>query len=158
MEVLYNETGAPTSVITIDYVFAPLGGSPGLFQVYTPDQLGANGITLPASSTTALSATIDLRAVRETTLWSNCGQIYNLNLTFLAEDGLTTLLTQSSVVTNVPASTFSSFQWGGESSPIVMGGTLGAFTFRQPQRAMRFSWTNTTATPSTCTARLFVAY
>lgn len=124
---------------------------------YSPTQLGANAVTLPASSSTALTNIIDMRGAKSATLVSICTQIVNIQITFYAEDGATAAGGPYSAMTNVAAAG-NSMHIGSESSIISAGGTASIVGITLPQRALAFDWNNTTATAGTCTARLFVQY
>jgi hypothetical protein len=133
---------------------AALGGK----QVgYTPAQLGMNAATLGASVATAESTFINLTGAREVTILSACGQVYHLNVKLYDNDGTTQVISQNSVVTSIPVAGAST-SFGSEASVVTSAGTLAVAGIRLPQRTMSFSFTNTTATPSTCTARAIVQY
>ena len=130
----------------------------GNFVSYSPTQLGANGITLPASAGTAPTNTVDLRGVKQMTLWAICTQTFSVSANLYKEDGTPFSATYTNVATNGSNGFDNAVTFGSESN---QGGALG-FTagagIRLPQRGIAFQFVNTTATPGTCTARLFLAY
>lgn len=133
-------------------------GGPVNFVSYSPTQLGVNALTEPASGTTALSNIIDTRGVKQATLLATCTQgNWTINVTVYAEDGTTTWNAGSNAATAIGAGIQNILYIGSESTSNVAGGTNGNLV-RFPQRAIAFSFTNASATPGTCTARLFVAY
>lgn len=131
----------------------------GMFYSYAPAQLGINALTEPGSSTSALSNIIDTREAKQMTLHFICTQgAVTLNVQTYAEDGSTTLALVIPV-TAVAAATNATLNIGSDGNPATNTGTLSTTAFiRFPQRAVAFSFTNASATPGTCTARLFVAY
>ncbi len=130
----------------------------GRFVACGPVALGANAITLPASGTTALTNIIDTRGVKQVTLWAACTQVWNMRVNHYAEDGTTLLATQSTILGATTANNPTGVFWGsglGQSiAPFAANINMGAF----PERPLSFAFDNTTVTPGTCTARLFLAY
>lgn len=123
---------------------------------YTPTELGLNAVTLPISSTTGLSAKIDLAGAKEITIFATCGQIFDIRVAVLAEDN-TTVLQTLAVVTAVPAA--GGFLTVGSEAPAnVTAGTLAIAGLRTPLRGVQLQFNNTTANASTCTARALVQY
>jgi hypothetical protein len=143
-----NSTGAP-----------PSGQlqTGGVFTSYSPAQLGANAITLPASASTALTNIIDMRGVKQMTLVGSCTQVVNNNITVYAEDG-TTVMLGGTIAGSTGASANILNTMGSESTLSYVSGGTNLANLKFPLRALSFSWTNTTATPGTCTARLFLSY
>ena len=127
--------------------------SSGRFVACGPVALGANAITLPVSAATANTNIIDTRGVKQATIATTCTQAVTGNLTYYDVDGVT--FYQSLQITGT--SQFPVASIGSDSavqSPTPGSGVAVHFPFR----AISFNWTNTTATPGTCTARLFLAY
>jgi hypothetical protein len=133
--------------------------SSGRFVACGPVALGANAITLPASLTSALTNIIDTRGAREATLSFVCTQgAVTVNVQEYAEDRITPLALVSPL-SAVAAAVNAQITFGSESNPSSNVGTLSsAALVRLPQSAVAFSFTNASATPGTCTARLFLAY
>lgn len=133
--------------------------STGQWISYSAAQLGVNGLTEPGSSTSALSNIIDTRGAKDATLHFVCTQgAITLNVQTYADDGSTTLAVPAPI-SAVAASTNAMISFGSESNPASNTGTLSTTAIvRLPQRALAFSFTNASATPGTCTARLFVQY
>jgi hypothetical protein len=131
----------------------------GQLTTCSPAQLGANALTEPALSTSALTNIIDTRNARQAVLKSSCTQgNITINVQTYAEDGTSTLALVSPV-SALAASTQNDLSISSETNPATISGTLsGTALIRFPQRALAFSWTNASATPGTCTARLFLAY
>lgn len=133
----------------------------GSTTIYTPAQLGANALTEPGSSTSALTNIIDTRGVKQAVLHYNCTQgAISVNIQTYAEDGVTTLALVTPV-TATAAATAAFITIGSESNPAINTGTLAtppAGVVRFPQRALAFSFTNASVTAGTCTARLYVNY
>lgn len=132
---------------------------PGSTAILTPTQLGVNALTEPGSSTSALSSIIDTRGVRELTLMYSCTQgAITINVQTYADDGSTTLALVSPI-SAVAAATNATLHLGSEVNPTGNTGTIsGTAVLRLPARAVAFSFTNASATPGTCTARLYLQF
>lgn len=132
-----------------------LGGN-GMIKV-SPADLGVNALVEPGSSTSANSSIIDLTGASSFTLKFSCTQgNITVNMNTYAEDG-TTLLTTGAVLSAVPAATLTDLYITTQLDMGSTGGTQG-IKFRLPQKAASFSFTNASATPGTCTARMFLVY
>lgn len=128
-------------------------------QVYwSPADLNMNAITLPASAATANSLIVDTKGAKEVVIWGACNQVASLTVNVLDIDATTVLISQS-VATAIPT-TGGEFAMGNESPSNVVGGTAvaGAAGLRTPAPFVSFSFTNSGATPGTCTARLIAQY
>lgn len=134
----------------------------GGYRSYTPAQIGINALALGASATIS-STILDTRFVTKMTLWVNCGQITNIQIQPYLEDGTTidTGITPT-IATNITASQYDMItvgSYGGSGQvDFVQGGTAVTTQFTFPQRAIQILITNTTATPTTCTARAIMQY
>lgn len=128
----------------------------GGYVYYSQAQLGVSAATLPSAGLLVSNA-IDLRGAKSLTVYSNCGQIYNLFINVLDNDG-TTILVQTGIWTNLPASTANITQFYDNTNPVNFGGgTATTTTLRLGSiRAINLVFQNTTATISNCTARAFV--
>jgi hypothetical protein len=154
MALLLSPVGAVHAQKVSDTKYA-LGGN-GMLKV-SPADLGVNALTEPGSSTSALSSIIDLTGATSLTLKFSCTQgNITLNVQTYAEDGTTTLALIP-VLSAVPAATNTDFYATISNDIQSSGGTLGT-KFRLPQKAIAFSFTNASATPGTCTARMFTEY
>ncbi len=147
-------TNIPPGVFSVATVF-------GNFASYSPTQLGANAITLPASGRTVNTNIIDLRGAKQFILYSGCGQINNVETNLYDETGVS-IISLTGTFINFALQNSAPTSWGAifvgsESSQVVQGGSA-INTLRLPLRAISFDWFNTTAVAATCTARLFVAY
>jgi len=124
---------------------------------FSPTQLGANAMTLPASSTSANTNIVDMRGVKEMNLIANCTQgPYSVGFVEYAEDG-TTSVNGVNAITSVAAAVTTEVWIGSESSISAIAGTVSN-AVKLPQRAMAFNFVNSSATPGTCTARLLLQY
>lgn len=130
----------------------------GAMVYYTPAKLGANAITLPASTTTASFPAIpaNVASADAFTLAFNCGQAVDVYVQAYADTTGATALGTYKLITAAAAGEqqISVSQYAVAS---ITSGTA-AIAFRLPQHGLKFSFTNNTATPSTCTARLMVKY
>ncbi|VVB52848.1 Uncharacterised protein [uncultured archaeon] len=147
-----------TGIVSVNVIGydAPVFGAAA---IYSPVELGANAITLPASGTTVNTNTIDMRGAKEAVIYANPTQAANILQYVYAEDGTTPLLNGLNFATGMPANVWGSWRFGSESSPLSGqgSGTLINNLFF-PLRALAFGWTNTTPTVGTVVARLFVKY
>src|SRR6202022_888115 len=143
-------TGAGNVSVIITGYSEPV---PGAVAIYSPAELGANAIVLPASGNTALASIIDARGAKQATLYANCSQIADFYSWPYAEDGVTTAMLVA-LVQGVPAATTVIVQLSSE-AVISYAGGAGTITNSKyfPQRAVAFQFHNTTATPGTATAR-----
>lgn len=130
----------------------------GMIKV-SPADLGVNALTEPGSGTTAASNIIDLTGARSFTLKFSCTQgAITVNATTYAEDG-TTALTTGAPLSAVAAATNTDLYVPTEQDIGATGGTLSTtFKMRLPQKAVSFTFTNASASPGTCTARMFIVY
>jgi hypothetical protein len=146
---------APTRAQQASLVGGRVYAPPGTWISYSPAQLGANGITLPASGSTPTTNTIDMRGVKDATLSSNCTQTTDLNVELFSEDGSTIFSTPTNISSLVSGPSQIYYHSG---QPTTDEAGTVRINVELPQRAMNFFWSNTTATAGTCTARLFVQY
>ncbi len=157
ISITYTNGGASASSLSIEYDFTTPG--PGTqTAIYSPAQLNVNALTEPGAGTSALSAIVDTRNVKEATLDFSCtaGAI-SLNVQTYNDDGTTTA-TLLTPLTAVVAATKTQYSIGSESNPSSSGGTLSTTALlRFPQRALAFSFTNAGGA-GTCTARLYLNY
>jgi hypothetical protein len=130
------------------------------FAAYTPTDLGASAITLPASGSTASTTIVDMRGVTEATLQWVCNQAAKVNITTYADDGTTSEVSSNLTTATAAANQVTDTYLGSESaaSSQSVGTAIATAPYRLPQRAVSFSWTNGGATAGSCTARLFLAY
>ncbi len=161
-----------TVVTVTDYVFtggAPFSrlqpcsnfGSPGQaiypenFVACNPSQLGLNNAVLPASSN-LLSVLIDMRGVKQAFFAGLCGQPATVDVEVYDENASSSLF--GVLPLGGTAANSTALHLGSESAAITSNGNTGGQWIQLPQRAMQFGFLNSTATPSTCSARLFLSY
>jgi hypothetical protein len=136
---------------------------PGSWLSYSPDQLGADAITLPLNGTTADTNIIDTRGVKEATVFWICNfsttGTVGLNVLLYDEDGATVFGEYTGLVSAIGTAQPIFVYFGSESNYTAQAGTLASTSMRLPQRALAFSWTESGgSTGGTCTARLFLQY
>jgi hypothetical protein len=141
----------------------PLLPRPGPQVVYSPSDLGHNGVTLPASGATSNTSIVRLGLAKELTYFVNCTQSVKVTInTYAADDQAGSAPNYSlygtyDVVTGVapgPQQVFIAT----ELAPNVTSGTLTTSVIRLPQLAVSFFETNAGSTAGTCTARMIVGY
>jgi hypothetical protein len=131
--------------------------------MYSPNDLGHNAATLPASGATTNTNIIRVGLAKEITYFVNCTQAVKVTInTYVADDqsGSTpnfALYGTYDVVTGVAAGPQQIFI-ATELAPNTTSGTLTASVIRLPQLAVSFFETNAGATAGTCTGRVMVGY
>lgn len=132
--------------------------------VYSPTDLGHNGVTLPASVGGATPNTniIRMGAVTKMTVFASCTQNFDLVVNVYSADDQSqsnpsfTLYNSYTIATAMAAGSQQAFLTS-ELAPNVTSGTLGT-SVRLPQLAVSFFEKNDTATAGTCTDRVIVGY
>lgn len=151
-----NSEFSPSMKFCNPSTFSSLFATGPSFCAYNPTDLGVNGIALPPSGTTALSNIIDMRGVKQATLLGSCTQAIIIQANEYAEDGITPIFT--GVQLNLAPAVTAILVHIGSEQLLALNGNAAMQTFEFPQRALAFSFMNSTANPGTCTARLFLAY
>jgi hypothetical protein len=132
--------------------------------VYSPADLGHNGVALPAGAGNATPNTSIIRVgdVTKMTVFANCTQQFDLVVSVYTADDQNqsnpnfTLYGTYTIATAMAAGPQQAFL-ASELAPNVTSGTLGT-TVRLPQLAVSFFEKNDGATAGTCTDRVIVGY
>jgi hypothetical protein len=160
VQVVYTSGGASANTHQIEYQFLPSGVLTGGY-MYTPVQLGVNGLTEPAAGTSALSNIINTRGAKNARLNYSCtAGAVTVNVQTYSQDGVVATQSLVSPVSGVAAAALGDLYIDSESNPSVNTGTLAtppAGVVRFPQPFLAFSFTNAGGA-GTCTARLFLNY
>jgi len=151
-----------TQIPELDKNGKPVLPRPTPHVIYSPTDVGHNGVTLPASAATPNTNIVRLGEATKMALFVNCTQSVSVSVNvYTADDqaGPTpnwTLYGTYSLVTGMAAGPQQVFV-ATELAPSSTSGTASA-SFRLPQLALSFFETNAGATAGTCTDRVLVGY